>query len=726
MAYQPELERLERRFQEDPARNFAQLAEAYRKDGRHDDALIILREHLASRPTYVSGLIVLGRCLLDQKNDPEARETFERVLAIDAEHILALRALGEIAERTGDVASARQWYTRLLEIDPMNDEAQAALERLRYAPLAVAEPEPPPEPPVEAVEAVQTAEAVETVEAAEQVAEPPGEDTEALPEPWAPPAPAVPPEREAQRALQDAEAAWAGFGDVPVREDAARAEEAPEVPESPPAVEEAASVFPDEPRTRLADFVIERPSTEYTIDLPPLEPSPTDEAPEPETGGPEAAAIESSSDAAAAPPEEELAEKEPAAAGSGGGEDSRDESFPVWEEQDLGRDATAEEAPAGGEGLEFAPFDESLGWDAGERLSHEISPEDLAEAEELHEESLEAPVQELPGLERVDLPSEEEMELAGRASVDGLEIVEADAEVVPVPGFQTHRLDEPEPVDADLPAEGRTGVPEAPEEAVSAAEPATGERPPMEERGSLVGLPVFLPEEETEGPLEVEAEPEPVVTETMAELYVRQGLLPEARETYLKLLAARPGDRRLAARLAELEAGLRRPADRVLQYAAATTGGQTARAFLAEVLSSRPEATVGGDGSGVAPVSEPAVVEEPEPVREPGPMEEPEPMEEAFAEESGEVLGAPTQRAEDEVSLAAVFGDAAPTPEAPPAPAEAEDQAGRPPGGFTFDEFFGKPSTPAPAERSDHPARDAVADDEGDEAFRDWLKGLKS
>jgi tetratricopeptide (TPR) repeat protein len=165
MAYQPELERLERRFQEDPARNFAQLAEAYRKDGRHDDALIILREHLASRPTYVSGLIVLGRCLLDQKNDPEARETFERVLAIDAEHILALRALGEIAERTGDVASARQWYTRLLEIDPMNDEAQAALERLRYAPLAVAEPEPPPEPPVEAVEAVQTAEAVETVEA---------------------------------------------------------------------------------------------------------------------------------------------------------------------------------------------------------------------------------------------------------------------------------------------------------------------------------------------------------------------------------------------------------------------------------------------------------------------------------------------------------------------------------------------------------------------------------
>ena len=69
MAYEPELEKLERRYQDDPARNFAQLAERYRKDGRLEDALTLLRGHLAERPNYVSGLVVLGRpfvCSLTQ------------------------------------------------------------------------------------------------------------------------------------------------------------------------------------------------------------------------------------------------------------------------------------------------------------------------------------------------------------------------------------------------------------------------------------------------------------------------------------------------------------------------------------------------------------------------------------------------------------------------------------------------------------------------------------
>jgi cytochrome c-type biogenesis protein CcmH/NrfG len=108
MAYEPELERLERRYQDDPARNFAQLAEAYRKAGRLDDALTLLQGHLTERPNYVSGLVVLGRCLLDQQNDAEARATFERVLGVDGEHIIALRALGNRrARRTGGRARAR-------------------------------------------------------------------------------------------------------------------------------------------------------------------------------------------------------------------------------------------------------------------------------------------------------------------------------------------------------------------------------------------------------------------------------------------------------------------------------------------------------------------------------------------------------------------------------------------------------------------------------------------
>jgi hypothetical protein len=101
-----------------------------------------------------------------------------------------------------------------------------------------------------------------------------------------------------------------------------------------------------------------------------------------------------------------------------------------------------------------------------------------------------------------------------------------------------------------------------------------------------------------------------------------------------------------------------------------------------------------------------------------------EPMEEAFGDESTEPRGEPTQPAKDELSLAAIFGEAPPSvPRAQP-DVHADDAA-RSPGGFSFDEFFSSGAPDASAE-APHPPRDTLADDEGDEAFRDWLKGLKS
>lgn len=101
-------------------------------------------------------------------------------------------------------------------------------------------------------------------------------------------------------------------------------------------------------------------------------------------------------------------------------------------------------------------------------------------------------------------------------------------------------------------------------------------------------------------------------------------------------------------------------------------------------------------------------------------------MDRAFGEgQEGAALGAPTQPAEDEVSLSAVFGEAPPPrDEGLPLSAEGETAADRAPGGFSFDEFFGRPAGSS-APTVDRPQRDTLADDEGDEAFRDWLKGLK-
>ena len=134
MAYQSEIEKLEQRYRENPDQWFAALADSYRKAGSLDLALDVVRAGLEKRPNYVSGHIVLGRCLLQQPNDVAAQGAFEKVLALDAENVIALKALSEIAERAGQPDDARRWLTRLLEVDPMNDEAEQALGRLAAAP----------------------------------------------------------------------------------------------------------------------------------------------------------------------------------------------------------------------------------------------------------------------------------------------------------------------------------------------------------------------------------------------------------------------------------------------------------------------------------------------------------------------------------------------------------------------------------------------------------------
>jgi tetratricopeptide (TPR) repeat protein len=138
MAYQSEIEKLERRYQENPDQWFAALADQYRKSGSMELALQVVKAGLEKRPNYVSGHIVLGRCLLDQKDDAGASAAFRRVLELDGENIMALKTLAEIAQRTGDVDGERGWLSRLLEIDPMNDDAREAMNKLPA--LAVAEP----------------------------------------------------------------------------------------------------------------------------------------------------------------------------------------------------------------------------------------------------------------------------------------------------------------------------------------------------------------------------------------------------------------------------------------------------------------------------------------------------------------------------------------------------------------------------------------------------------
>lgn len=132
MAYTSEIDKLEARFNDNPkGRNFAPLADAYRKAGLIDNAITLCQEGLKLHPDYVSAYIVYARCLVDKKDDPAAVAVFTKVLELDGENIIALRGLAELAERNGRYEEEVEWLSRLLNADPMNGDAAEALARAK-------------------------------------------------------------------------------------------------------------------------------------------------------------------------------------------------------------------------------------------------------------------------------------------------------------------------------------------------------------------------------------------------------------------------------------------------------------------------------------------------------------------------------------------------------------------------------------------------------------------
>jgi tetratricopeptide (TPR) repeat protein len=191
-----EIEKLEARFNENPdGRYFAPLADAYRKAGRLDEALEMVRAGLQKHPDYLSAHIVLGRCLLDKKDDPGALQAFEQVLALDAENIIALKSLADIAVRVDRVDDARRWLQRLLAVDPMNAEADEQLRKLGGPLEEAAVAEAPEEAPGEEPSFADLAFTEAPTQPVEAIPAPPLEEPSPLPVAEAPtePVPAIAP-----------------------------------------------------------------------------------------------------------------------------------------------------------------------------------------------------------------------------------------------------------------------------------------------------------------------------------------------------------------------------------------------------------------------------------------------------------------------------------------------------------------------------------------------------
>jgi tetratricopeptide (TPR) repeat protein len=137
-----EIERHAAKLERDPgSRVFAQLADAYRKEGRLEDAIRICRDGLVIHPHYMTARVVLGRALFEQGALDEAEAEFVCVLERVPDNLLALRLLGDISAQEGRQEEARTYYQRVLRVNPLDRETQ---DRLASLPIA-AMPEGTPE-----------------------------------------------------------------------------------------------------------------------------------------------------------------------------------------------------------------------------------------------------------------------------------------------------------------------------------------------------------------------------------------------------------------------------------------------------------------------------------------------------------------------------------------------------------------------------------------------------
>jgi len=697
MAAPSEIEKLERRYAENPdGRFFAPLADAYRKAGNVVRALELVRAGLAKHPDYLSAHIVLGRCLLDKGDDAEAEATFRSVLDLDAENIIALKSLAEITERTGRTLEARQWLQKLLVVDSMNVEAEADLQRLG----GVIAQQPTQEiEPVRSEADVSFADVAREVEAPAAAAAPEPVAPAPAPEPFvaaasaprlslapeAPPEPvaAVPPPPPAPVPAEPMPV----FQPAPTPPEALPRFEAA----APPPIEAAAP--PAEPVVTPPVETAPAPAAESAA--PPAEPFP---APPVEAAAEPAAAPEGFVPISGAPPE-----------------DAPVEATATPDRHPLPQDLQVAES-----GLELMPFDDSLAWGTGERSSRAIRAEDIASVS--HDDNLTTPAVEfLAGLE----PPADGAAPVEPASGQG-SLVEPPSSP-PTFGapeeFAVERQDEmffgsaapPPPTEnIDLPADlsGSYSIIDMPE-AVSGP-PAP---PAPEALRPSAGLPLILPEDVT--PADELARPsaklvqmvspappeerapsgeQPMLTETLGDLYLSQGFRGEAADVYRRLLSQRPGDEALRAKLRALESP---PAD----LSAAALGAESVGVWLSRIAAARLPAPV-------SPLPAEA---------SPGPS----PLEAAFATPA-EPAGEPAHPANDAFSLDQIFGAPADAPPAPAPPGAAAPAPTPPPPGASFDEFFGAPpeagSVRPVARAPDAPAQPG---EEDLSAFNAWLQGLK-
>lgn len=463
---------LERKFAENPRRYFAALANEFRKQGELDRAIELCESHLAEQRNHLSGHVVLAQALVDAGRESDAWDPLHTALDLDPENFIALRLIGELSAKVGDVDHARSFFFRALEIEPRNEQLLAAVKNLSPRPAAPAvEPEQP------------------------AVAAPARETREPKEEPWGDVTPL--PGLESTTAFEAVQAAEP-VAEEPPAAAIAEARAAPMSPGDEPIQRETPSMEAGPYREAAAEPIAEVPVSEEPV-------------------GVELVA-------------EDRHAHEPAAA----------PAQPIAEEPVL--DATAEVTPAHGD-----PFADWL--PGAETVAEPIPEEDwMSAAGSVATESRSdwdsPPTGDEPRAKSYDYHDW----LPPLASETKTAVTAGAAPGVPTTDAALEATDETKSVADDVHA-GADEVGAAAGEVRAGAD----ETPPPRDEAVPAG------EAASPGAVEsLDARPM-LASETMADLYLQQGHVSLAVDVLRELVASRPDDERLRARLAEVGSGAAAP-----------------------------------------------------------------------------------------------------------------------------------------------------------------------
>ena len=126
-----EITRLNEKYSKDPkSRIFVQLADLYRKNNMVDEALEVLGKGLEYHPEYPVAYLILGKCYYDKRSHIQARDAFEKTIALDPQNIIALRMLAKTCEILKDEKGQINAYKNIIAIDPLDNNAKEKLSML--------------------------------------------------------------------------------------------------------------------------------------------------------------------------------------------------------------------------------------------------------------------------------------------------------------------------------------------------------------------------------------------------------------------------------------------------------------------------------------------------------------------------------------------------------------------------------------------------------------------